>query len=180
MEHIGEYKVDRTGWQPGPWDGEPDRVEFEAEGFPCLLVRSQSTGTWCGYVGVPPGHPCHGKGYDDVSVQVHGGLTYADKCAGHICHVPKPGATDDVWWLGFDLGHAWDLCPAFTRIPGWFDRTAGEPRDVYRHQAYAQNETIVLAKQLAAIERGEELAALEIGELDAAEDAIDAALEGRE
>ena len=31
-----------------------------------------------GYVAIPPGHPLNGKGYDDIDISVHGGLTYAE------------------------------------------------------------------------------------------------------
>lgn len=102
---------DRSSWGPGPWQDEPDRVEFEHLGFPCLIVRVPQAGHLCGYVAVPPCHPWHGKGYDDVPADVHGGLTYADKCQGNVCHVPKPGEPDDVWWLGFDHAHSGDSRP---------------------------------------------------------------------
>jgi len=40
-------------------------------------------GAWCGYVGVPKGHPYHGNSYDHdgVNVDVHGGLSFANGCA---------------------------------------------------------------------------------------------------
>lgn len=25
--------------------------------------------------------------------------------------MPAPGRPSDVWWLGFDMGHAWDVLP---------------------------------------------------------------------
>ncbi len=34
--------IDRSGWGRGPWDAEPDRVEFEHTGLPCLLRRNRS------------------------------------------------------------------------------------------------------------------------------------------
>ena len=52
--------IDRSDWLPGPWDDEPDRVEWrdEATGLPCLLRRgSPFIGVWCGYVALPPDHP---------------------------------------------------------------------------------------------------------------------------
>jgi hypothetical protein len=109
--------IDKSKWGPGPWQDEPDRVLFEAHGFPCLIVRVPHSGHLCGYVAVPPGHPWHGKGYDDVRTKdgewpdAHGGLTYAGACSGTICHVPKPGEPDDVWWLGFDHAHCGDSSP---------------------------------------------------------------------
>lgn len=104
------YVVNRDGWSPGPWDGEPDLVRWEAYGFPCLIRRA-GMGHLCGYVAIPPGHPWHGMAYDDIKADAHGGLTFADTCEWPVCHVPKPGESDDVWWVGFDCGHAFDLSP---------------------------------------------------------------------
>lgn len=135
---------------PGPWKGEPDRVEFRHAGLPCLLKRNDDMGTWCGYAAVPPGHPAHGKPYDDVPVQAHGGLTYADACSGSICHVPKPGEPDDVWWLGFDCCHGGDVVPMFVTMGmrSWFGRA-----EKYRDVAYVRRETKRLAQQLARMAR---------------------------
>jgi hypothetical protein len=65
----------------------------------------------CGYCGVPPGHPLHGGKGDEL--EVHGGITYSAPCQvdGPICHVPLPGEPDDVFWLGYDCGHAFDIQP---------------------------------------------------------------------
>lgn len=103
--------IDKSDWGSGPWQQEPDEERFEHEGFPCLIIRTLM-GHLCGYVAVPPSHPWHGKGWSDVPVDVHGGITYAAKCdGGAICHVPKPGESDDVWWLGFDHAHLGDFSP---------------------------------------------------------------------
>jgi hypothetical protein len=112
MSDPTAWSVDREGWPAGPWDGEPDRIEWRHRGLPCLIVRN-GNGALCGYAGVPPRHPWHGLEYDGIDADVHGGLTYAAACAGHICHVPAPGEPDDVWWLGFDCGHAFDITPRF-------------------------------------------------------------------
>ena len=117
--------IDRKGWPSGPWDNEPDRFEWRSQGFPCLAARSH-VGAWCGYVAVPHGHPWHGKGYADIDTNAHGGLTYSGSCTGRICHIPEPGESDNVWWLGFDCAHAGDLYPGghplFTDHP-WIYRT---------------------------------------------------------
>jgi len=119
---IAEYALDRTGWPSGPWDEEPDRVEFTtAAGYPGLMRRGPM-GQWCGYVAVPPGHPWHGLEMEvlDGLADCPGGVTYAAACHGEICHTPAPGESDDVWWVGFDCGHAGDLIPgmlAITTIP---------------------------------------------------------------
>lgn len=139
-----EWKVDRTGWPRGPWDGEPDKVQFRTEaGFPGLVVRNRLGGL-CGYVGVPKEHALHGVHYGDVDgrFDVHGGLTYSESCAGHICHVPEPGEPDDVWWFGFDCVHCYDLAPSMLR----YGHCAG---DEYRDLAYVRGEVESLARQLA-------------------------------
>lgn len=153
MGDASEHKTDRTDWPAGPWDNEPeDRISWTdaATGLPCLMVRGGG-GAWCGYVAVAPGHPWHGKGSDEVPADVHGGLTYADACFGPICHVPAPGASDDVWWLGFDTSHAWDLRPADWRAykrdaAGHVPVMIGEYRDV----AYVRAEVTSLAAQAMA------------------------------
>jgi hypothetical protein len=127
----------------GPWIDEPDRRLWKHEGVDCLMKRNMSFGSWCGYVGVKPGHPwyekeltlgsycytCDGDGKDEAgetcakckgipapeSPDVHGGCTYNSLCDGDeedgICHVPDPGDTDHVFWVGFDCGHSMDLAP---------------------------------------------------------------------
>lgn len=137
--------VDRTGWPSGPWDGEPDRVDFVHAGFACFVKRGPM-GAWCGYVGVPETHPAFGKPYDDVNVDVHGGLTYADRCSGELCHVPQPGTPDNVWWLGFDCAHCHDITPATMKYRSQFPASYEE---AYRDLSYVRAETERLADQLA-------------------------------
>lgn len=106
-------EIAKAGYGPGPWQGEPDRVEFEAHGYPCLIRRVPVLGHFCGYVAVPPGHPWHGIEYGDLkpSPDAHGGVNSAGPCSGDICHRPKPGEPEDVWWLGFDCAHWNDVMP---------------------------------------------------------------------
>ena len=167
---INPELPEKSTWGAGPWLTEPDRLEWRHAGLPCLANRNHH-GVWCGYVAVPPGHPLHGKGYDDVDVEVHGGLTYADRCSEHICHVPQPGEPDDVWWFGFDCAHAGDFTPgldAVLRDPRLrklglplpdrepYDHAAAVAAhdwtvEVYRTLDYVQAETNRLADQLAAL-----------------------------
>src|SRR5690606_18441494 len=70
-------------WGDGPWQDEPDKKQWqdEATGLPCLAVRDPG-GHWCGYVGVAPDHPWHGKDYDSCGMlEAHGGITFASGCA---------------------------------------------------------------------------------------------------
>lgn len=157
-------KVNRSEWGPGAWDGEPDKVQWkdDATGLACLANRNDHSGNWCGYVGVPPGHPLHGKGYDEVKIgedgypDVHGGLTFADECGKAdapcrgICHIPEPGEPEHLWWFGFDCHHGWDFAPgsaAFAKSHGWDD---DDHNKRYRPLAYVKAECARLAAQFKA------------------------------
>lgn len=41
-------------------------------------VKIMPQGHRCGYVTLPDSHPCNGKDYNDLAIQVHGDLTYGD------------------------------------------------------------------------------------------------------
>lgn len=140
-EHVEltEWEVEKSGWPPGPWHDEPDRLQWNHAGFACLMVRQSRMGHWCGYVGVPEEHPFFGHSYHDIDEDVHGGLTYSEVCDPPVCHVPEPGFPDRVWWLGFDCGHADDRMPAMS-----------VPWGVYRDVEYVQAETNKLAQELQA------------------------------
>jgi len=150
--------IEKDGWGPGPWQNEPDRVDWRHVGLPCFIQRNDHMGNWCGYVGVPPGHPAWEKFYDDVNVDVHGGLTYANKCSGHLCHEPLPGEPNNVWWLGFDMAHAFDYVPGMAAtvkksMPERYDYAGLHSMEEYKTLEYARAETNQLAEQLAAMNK---------------------------
>lgn len=150
MQTSNEEKktIDKGSWGPGPWQDEPDRLEFEAHGFPCLIRRSETSGALCGYVGVPPGHPWHGKDHDAIDADVHGGLTYSNARQGDICHVPKPGEPEDVHWLGFDCAHCFDVMPRIDALVASVAIRAPKPfTDIYRCIEYVGSEVESLALQ---------------------------------
>jgi hypothetical protein len=138
-----DHKVDRSGWKPGPWDEEPeDRVEWRYRGFPCLIVRNH-VGSWCGYVGLSPTHRWYLKDEDGIPVDVHGGLTYGRKCdGGPICHVPRDGESDEVYWIGFDTAHLGDLLPAMAAITGHASMPGYEERYWTRDAVKAEVEKL--------------------------------------
>src|SRR5690606_23019639 len=112
---------------PGPWQDEPDRVEWRhASGVALLAVRNHF-GSWCGYVGLAPGHRYYRATTDDAGdLHVHGGVTYADECRLLICHEPEPGEADELHWLGFDCCHAFDFSPGFAVGRRYFERRLRE------------------------------------------------------
>lgn len=142
---------------PGPWDDEPDKVQWSHEktGLACMIRRGPM-GNWCGYVGVDETHPYHGRGYHEVEevLEVHGGLTYAAACDGDedrgICHVPGPGEPEPLWWFGFDCGHAGDLIPTMKDDFPESVGPGGTPI-IYRNQAFVTAEVESLALQLATV-----------------------------
>lgn len=160
METKTYTTIDRVaaGWPSGEWDSEPDKMQWpdEATGLPCLAVRNSRSGNWCGYVGVAPGHPLHGKDYDEADIEVHGGLTFAGGCSHGadesvgICHTPGRGEPDTVWWLGFDCHHAWDFTPLDVK----YANERGYPFTIrddehYRTLDYVRQECARLAAQVA-------------------------------
>lgn len=159
-EEVLEVEIDKSGWPDGPWKTEPDRLQWQHAGYACLILRNHH-GNLCGYVAIDRAHPLYGKDYDeaDGDLRVHGGLTYADRCQGLICHVPEPGMPDDVWWFGFDCAHLMDLVPGMFRsdvlkkMPPEIVRIEKRHllEDTYRDLAYVKAETESLADQLRAL-----------------------------
>jgi hypothetical protein len=152
-------QVPRDKWGPGPWDDEPDKVEWRDRDtrMPCI-ARRHEMGHWCGYVAVPREHPWYLS--DDAPVNVHGGQTFGSLCDPRedersVCHVPMPGEPDDVWWIGFDCAHAGDVQPGMDAIFREIGRAtplmglAGRPSQ-YRTLGYVFEECHRLAAQAAA------------------------------
>jgi hypothetical protein len=150
---------DKSAWKPGPWQDEPDKEQFSdpETGFPCLVKRN-SFGALCGYVGVAAGHPWYEKDYDDVDADVHGGLTYSNFCqddiieSHSICHVPDEGEPEKVWWLGFDCGHYDDVSPQMESLHYFTPRSDDLFPRVYKTFGYVKAECALLARQAMAAE----------------------------
>lgn len=132
---------DKGKLSPGPWTTEPDRAEFFHAGLPCVIQRVPELFHLCGYVGVPPGHPLHGRNYNETErdIEVHGGLTFSDDSSSSI----GQNGQDDHWWFGFDCAHLGDFCPYKDQVLVLHEE--------YRDIAYVKAETCRLADQLAAI-----------------------------
>ncbi len=168
LEVIKEQSfVDKSKWDRGPWDDEPDKVQMlhKESGLDCLIVRAP-LGALCGYVGVTEGHPFFNVDYGACTLkpacgepycehtpesilQVHGGITFSNMCQEDrehgVCHTPLPGRSDKVFWLGFDCNHFDDLAPFMAQLD--LDRLGRGQQ--YRAIDYVKNEIEQLAQQLA-------------------------------
>lgn len=167
METMSWTTVDKSTWAHGPWHGEPDKMQWpdEATGLPCLVHRSDFSGAWCGYVGVPEGHPWHEMNAFEIDADVHGALNFATFCmdtgdeSRGICHVAGPGESDHVYWIGFDCGHAFDAKPgadAFMRSVAPHleemrqSMSVGILAETYRDLDYVRDQCRLLAAQVKA------------------------------
>lgn len=139
------------------WETEPNRKHWidQDSGLDCLIIRNPHFLSLCGYVGVPRSHPWYGKSFDDLDVEVHGGLTFVGPCVGHICHdaTTEPVANVDVYWLGFDCGHSFDFMPGLQKeirdgMAKIFDIPERMlPEETYKNMDYVTEECRKLAAQ---------------------------------
>ncbi len=139
-------KIDKSGWENGPWSREPDQCEFR-RGTLYGNVTRNPMGFLCGYVGVPPGHTWHGKDEDDIDAECHYGLTYSRGWVDKIdYHLPE-----SYWLVGFDCGHTGDLIPCTTTKLSYFSL----PTDVYRDFTYVLGQVFDLFVQAGEIGKDE-------------------------
>ena len=128
-----------------PWEGEPDRAEWEDErtGLHGRIWRNEITHTLCGYVGVTSGELV-GVHYDRLEMgdySPHGGLTYSNG--------------EGVWWFGFDCAHAEDFLPGIyikMRRVNHSGKDSWPPSANYRTWEFVDAE---IAKVMEGIARGE-------------------------
>ncbi len=92
-EHKRESLVVSREWPPSDSSFIEDDVH---QGLRYIVL--QGPFAVCGYVRVPPGHPDAAKEYDDIGVDVHGGLTF--RCLDN----------EGFHWYGWDNGHYGEAC----------------------------------------------------------------------
>lgn len=56
------------------------------------------------YVEIPSTHYCYQKQYDNIDINVHGGLTYSEKSLW----IGKHGQIQESWFIGWDYAHYGD------------------------------------------------------------------------
>lgn len=160
MDEATIDPFDRSDWPSGPWDDEPDTASWRDEqtGLACRALRAgDGSGAWCGYVGVEPGHPLHGKSRDEAKLDAHGGVNFAGTT--HRCEDCQDKWPLGMWWFGFDCAHAFDVQPGMAaRFPGlarlYFERRGGGPGGwSYKTLGFVRHECAHLARQLKDAER---------------------------
>jgi hypothetical protein len=121
--------------------------EWEFVGLKCAVVLNREHEHRCGYVRVSPNHPEHGKDYNDVDVDVHGGLTF-----GGI--EPCEHEDGQGFWFGFDCAHCDDMEyePGFIpdRLKDLYEKYSSIHGEHYWTLDEVVVETEKLAQQLAS------------------------------
>lgn len=69
-----------------------------------------------GYVLIPKGHKLFGVDYNDIDVNVHGGLTYSQEItADHIERLGLEVEDIGMWCVGFDTAHYQDTLSEWSK-----------------------------------------------------------------
>ena len=126
------------------WENEPNRVGYVESGVKALILRNPEIGILCGYIALPLKHPLAGKNYDDIPIQVHGGLTFGDKGDGSRYE-------KGYYWYGFDCGHFRDFAPKIVELletMGGSDTNHWYENTTYRNVEYVKEEIKCIVKQL--------------------------------
>lgn len=87
------------------WLDEPNKLEWEHEGYQCTIIRNSKYGYLCGYVELQGDHPWHGRNvYSFYDIDVHGGITFSNDYLPIVTKNPYKQYCN-LWWLGFDASH---------------------------------------------------------------------------
>lgn len=121
---------------------EPNGETFQYKGFKCLIKRHPDFFSLNGYVGLPEGHKFYGKGYDDIDIDCHGGITFADHWEDQ---------KDNLWYIGFDCAHHMDITPGCEmRLPLDMQMKISDidSNVTYKNIEYVRNECKNIVDQL--------------------------------
>jgi hypothetical protein len=122
---------------------EPNYHRFMYKNFKCVIRRNMHSGILCGYVGLPITHKYYKKNYDDIPVDVHGGLTFANELEHEA---------DGLYYIGFDCAHWRDLMP-FYWMTTTYTSTHEDEETTYKTFDYVQQEIKNMVDQLVDNER---------------------------
>ncbi len=113
---------------------EGSEESFEYRGYKCQALRMGRLHHINGYVELPVGHKYHGMNYDNIPVDVHGGLTYS--------RLDGNGS----WKIGFDTAHYGDL--SLHNLILFRDDSFFAEESTYRTMKYVVEEIKKLVDQL--------------------------------
>lgn len=125
MDWKERYKEDKTKLNNEGY------YSFLYKSFKGLIFLNPLSGCLNGYVVIPLGHRLYRKYYDDINLEVHGGLTFSGDN-----FIQENGE----YMIGFDTGHHKDL------IPNW-EYTHG-PTETYRSFDYVKTEIEKMIEQI--------------------------------
>lgn len=116
-------------------NSEPSHDIFVAFGIIGQVLRHPKFLNLNGYIYLSSSHPWYKKHYDEIDVEVHGGLTYGEL-----------DRETNYWCIGFDTNHSGDLSSIN------FLMSSGEPfGSTYRDWNYVKNEVESLAYQASLV-----------------------------
>jgi hypothetical protein len=168
----------KSRWGPGPWQDEPDRLEWKDErtGLACKIIRNTAFGNLCGYVGVPPTHPYSGWDFSDNIKLTPNDLKDATLedigIFDAFVYAMQGGTTRGTIPLGMTLKAHWGITFSGQMINDaaalwWFGFDCGHcddfspglsraglhlPHQIYRDIEYVKKEVTALAFQLRQLE----------------------------
>ena len=89
-----------------------------------------------GYVLIPQNNPLHGKHYDDIKVNVHGGLTFSELVDNEMVEDWGLDKEDfGKWCVGFDTAHFLD------KLINWSKEKVQQEVERLKDQLMNYNET---------------------------------------
>jgi hypothetical protein len=120
-------------------ESEGDYKAFEYKGYKCRIIRVGAGVSkmihLCGYILIPQGKKYYQEYFDNLDINIHGGITYSST---NLRFQPEEG-----WWIGFDCAHSGDLCYMY--------ESENYSHDVYRTMEFVESELKSAVDQLKAI-----------------------------
>lgn len=144
MQKLTLYN--KSEWIDGPWQTEPDLIRWmdTTTQLPCVVIREEHSGVYCGYVAVDHRHPLYRTHLADPTynfIDVHGGVSFANFIPLQDRWITP---MQKRWWIGFDCFNDFDFSPLKT--------VDEDPRIEYRTETFLHEQVSGLAQQLQMME----------------------------
>ena len=98
----------KTALVENTWLRSPEKTDWIRDDRPEPRFKIDC-GWGNGYVLIPEGHPLHGTHYDNIDVDVHGGLTFSELVTEEMLEIFNLEKEDiGKWCVGFDTAHYQD------------------------------------------------------------------------